>query len=534
MKNGLLLAAIILLGGALRIAGIHWGLPDATHPTFSYHPDEALHVDWAEALARGDLIPKQFIYGGTLTSTILNADRHFGAALHPLLGGANPLADTIIAGRYFIVLLSLLTILLVYETGKTLWDAPSGLLAALIVALTPVHVFMAQDVRPDESATFVVTLIVYLSALIFRADARRDRRFVVYAGLALGAAVALRFPLATFGLAPVAAWLLRDPPSNVRAAVLQLVGQRSWVLAGAMLLGYCVASPHTLIYFSDAINGIGLAWAYEVGVFPDAAERGPGIWQYGWTQLREAFGIPLHLFALAAIVHALVRRSREQILLLAAFVPYFVLTTFASWVVVRYTVPMVPPLALLITAAAIPMLRASSAWRAAALAALTGSLTWTLLSDVAFARIEKERNVREEAADWIADHAPPKSGVATTWQYPTDVYLNPVIRGDVHVYAVMADRTAALAFSSGDVDYLVVNESVYKNMERLGDRHPSEAIREFHHALDSAPYHLVAEFQKPVRFAGLDFSSTFTSQDYAIVNPGIRVYQRDAANAQVK
>jgi hypothetical protein len=305
-------------------------------------------------------------------------------------------------------------------------------------------------------------------------------------------------------------------------------------LLAAMVLAYCVSSPHTLIYFGEVVEGLLRTWSYETGVFPDAAERGPGLYQYGWTQLREGMGIPLHLMSLAAVAYALVRRSREQLLLLAALLPYFVLTTFASWVVVRYTVPMVPMLALLIAAGVVAAMRTSQPMRLASAALLIGALSWTLLSDLAFLRIQAGRNVREEAADWIIEHAPAKSGIATVWQYNTDVYSNPVIRGDFRVFAIITDDNAERALSSGVVDFLVVNETVYKNMDRLGDRHPYEGIRAYRKAFEAAPYRLVAEFQKPVTFAGLDFSGTFTSQDYGLINPGIRIYQRDSAGSHVK
>ncbi|HYA28849.1 MAG TPA: hypothetical protein VEI95_08535, partial [Acidobacteriota bacterium] len=57
-----LLTAVVALGLALRLYGIRWGLPDASHPVYSYHPDESLQLFAAERLANGTVFPKHFIY----------------------------------------------------------------------------------------------------------------------------------------------------------------------------------------------------------------------------------------------------------------------------------------------------------------------------------------------------------------------------------------------------------------------------------------------------------------------------------------
>ena len=77
--------------------------------------------------------------------------------------------------------------------------------------------------------------------------------------------------------------------------------------------------------------------------------------------------------------------------------------------------------------------------------------------------------------------------------------------------------------------YLILNESVYRNMDRLGVRHPQPRIRSLHEAMAGGPYRLMAELRGDVKFLGIDFSGMFTSQDYMIINPGIRIYRREPA-----
>ena len=71
-SESIILLAVVALGLGLRLYGIRWGLPDAAHPGYSYHPDETLNLVWARWLVEGNIIPKQFIYGGTFYYTIVN------------------------------------------------------------------------------------------------------------------------------------------------------------------------------------------------------------------------------------------------------------------------------------------------------------------------------------------------------------------------------------------------------------------------------------------------------------------------------
>lgn len=211
-----LLVLVLALGLGLRLYGIRWGLPDASHPLHSYHPDEALHLFAAEWLANGTILPKHFMYGGTFYFAILNAFSHAAEMLQDVLGGDNLLADTILLGRYVLVGIALVTIVLVYRIGHLLFGRASGLLAALFLAIAPAHVAWAQRLRPDEIAAFLTVVILYLSVKILHSKPD-NLRYCAYVGLVLGAAISLRFPSGVFASVPLAALLLAgNETSTVR------------------------------------------------------------------------------------------------------------------------------------------------------------------------------------------------------------------------------------------------------------------------------------------------------------------------------
>jgi 4-amino-4-deoxy-L-arabinose transferase-like glycosyltransferase len=524
----LALVAVLLLAAVLRLYGIDWGLPSAQHPDYSYHPDEMPTMIWARWLAAGHIITKHFIWGGTLYFSILNGYWYCGTFFGSVLQGSNALADAILFGRYFLVGISLLTMFLLYQTGRLLFDRRVGLLAAFLLAISPAHILWAQQVRPDQIAALLSVLITYLAALILRSDGTRDRKLFLFAGLALGLTIALRFPLGIFGLVPVAAYVWRDGSVGIRAVLTKLVDRNIWIMVAAMSGIFVAASPHSLLYFDVLLAGLRLTWHYETIVFPDAMDMGPGIYQYGWLMLRQALGLPMYGLVLAAMVLALYQRTSAQRLVLVAVIPYFILTTFASWVVVRYTLPIVPLLLLLAAAGVVFLQRSLWRWRHAVTVVLSTAVVWTLMGDLAFLRVEAHTNVRELASEWIRTRIPPGASIVTVESYRGDVFFNPVIPdGYRHYILELVPGSSPQELADRDYDYLVLSEAVYKNMERLGDRHPSAETVALQRTLQGAGYRLLQEIKQPITFLGVDFQTSYTALDFTVINPGIRIYRHE-------
>jgi|GEM_PF-1476068 len=530
----IVVAGILGLALGLRLYGIRWGLPDAGHPLFSYHPDEVPHLTAARVLVEGVMIPKHFQYGGTFYYTILNAIFFFAGLLGDSLGQVNRIAATLLLGRYFLVGIAVLTILLVYEVGSQLFSRPTGAVAAMLLAVMPAHIASAQHLRPDEISAFLALLVVYTAVRVFRADQPLGVRPLVYAGFVVGVASALRLPLAVFGIAPLVAYLLRDGWSDPRRIWSTATWRVCLILALCAAGGYALTSPHSLVNPRMFLAGLHVTWRYETNPFPDAVEMGPGLYQYGWTMLRQALGTPLYVLAFAGIVVAVWRRTREQQLLLAGTIPYFVIATFASWVVVRYLLPLLPLLALLSAKVITDAFEyaGTQRWVVSVLAA--SALAWTMMGDIAFLQLEYRRNNQDVAKDWIAAEIPLGATIGTFRQYREDVYFNPVIpHGFKHiVLPLVPDAEPAEWLERERPQYLVLHEFIYKNMERLGERHPQRHVYALLNALQTGKYELVKEFKQPVAILGVDFSANFSAHDYTVVNPGIRIYRLRQEAAQ--
>jgi len=523
------LGSILVLTLLLRLYGIDWGLPTSLHPYYSYHPDEAPLLIWSQWLSQGQLVTKQFIYGGTFYFLILRACMYFGDMFREFIGGFNALANGILVARYLQVFLALLTMLLVYECGRLFYDRKTGLVAALVLALAPAHIVATQTVRPDAISTFLVSLIVLMAAKLLRAESSGFGKLLVYSGITIGAAAAFRLPLIGFGLLPAVAYVIALRRENSGTFWRSMLDWNALWFAVAIVLTYVVLSPHTLMYPDAFIMGLKVTASYETSVFPDAVGRGPIFFQYGWRLLHEALGYPAYFLALGGVIFALVRRGAGDMMVLAGVGMYFVMLSSVTWTVVRYTLPMLPLLALLGGVAAIQFLeRARHGYLRGIIHVILGlSLAWTLAADLAFLHVTASKNVREQAADWIAQNIPQGKSTLVIKSYDEDDFFNPVIPTNYRNWAVLltTGSDSHRLFEENKFDVVILHELFYADMERLGSRHPRKEVREFFGALTDARFKLVKQIKVPVKFLGIDFSESFEAIDYSVVNPGIRIYR---------
>lgn len=516
-------------GLVLRLYGVRWGLPDAVHPEYSYHPDEMLHLVAARWLADGRIVDRHFMFGGTLYFSILNSYIFFGDQLAGLLGGFNSLANSILFGRYFLVGIATITIVLVYESGSQLYNKKVGLLAAFFLAIVPAHIVWAQRVRPDEIAAFMAVVILFSSVKILSGQHTKTLWYLVCTGLAIGVATSLRFPMGVFIITPLTAYVMRQNQKGMLQRILSLFDRNVALMFICAAIAFLITSPHVIMHPEALSAGIKVQWRYQSGLFLDAVGRGPGIYQYGWLMLHQALGYAIYFLAATGIILALFRRTGADVVFLATVVPYFVLMTFTAWVVVRYTLPLLPLFALMAAQFVVYLADTFPRYKVSISALVLLVVMWTLLSDIAYLRIEAGRDVRDIVSGWIRENVAPGSSFVTVKTYREDHYFNPVIPETLEhtVFYLVQGNDSQSLFRNHKFDYLVLNEYIYKSMERLGSKHPLEHYRQFHEALANSGYRPIKELKNPVNILGVDFSHSFASHDYTIVNPGIRIYRRE-------
>ncbi|MCJ7752807.1 MAG: hypothetical protein MUQ65_17255, partial [Armatimonadetes bacterium] len=107
-------ALVFILGVALtlRLAGIHWGLPNQQH-YFSYHPDEIFLLLPSFGFAQGDLNPHFFNYGTLYLYLVGLPAVALGLVPDPASFPAG-LRSLYLEGRIITALLGVATVLLLY------------------------------------------------------------------------------------------------------------------------------------------------------------------------------------------------------------------------------------------------------------------------------------------------------------------------------------------------------------------------------------------------------------------------------------
>jgi hypothetical protein len=231
----LALLGIVLLALGLRFYGLDAGL---RHPP---HEDERVFVENAHRMVAERTLDHGFYEYPGLTFFAL-------APVLALVGETPPAAASYYAARALIAVVGALTCLLAYGLGKDLAGAAAGLLAALVLAVSPVAIETAHLFRPD-----VLLQAASFAALLAFRRLGEDLGPDVLTGLALGAAGAIKFS-AVFLLPSYLAARLLAPGPRLASMV------RSGLVALAVLV---VFTPVVLSRFSEFAGGAGVQFAYH-------------------------------------------------------------------------------------------------------------------------------------------------------------------------------------------------------------------------------------------------------------------------------
>ena len=345
------LLCILALALALRLWGITWGLPSATH-YFSYHPDESVMLETSSVTMNvfaGHLLPHFYNYGSLQLYFVC-----FANTLAALFGAVDIVpknfdawypqwAKMYLIGRLLTVGMGVGTVWATYAVGATLWGRRAGLCAALILAITPLHAQHSHFLTVDVPATFWVMLSLLWSAKL-AVNHPRPLRSALLAGLFAGLAAATKYNMALVLLPALAASFLNSSPSRFG---------RVGACAGVGLLAFFAGCPGSLLEAGSlSQNGTFLHDVHFEAVHvqnvndPTFRNTGIGFLYHITHNLDAGLGLPLLVLALASIGYALYRSERGDGLLAAFALPYYILISLAAVRYARYVIPLLPILAL--------------------------------------------------------------------------------------------------------------------------------------------------------------------------------------------
>ncbi|HNW60244.1 MAG TPA: glycosyltransferase family 39 protein [bacterium] len=190
----LILGLIIGLGAVLRLIGIRFGLPMA------YHNDEWVLVLATRQFFSGDFNPHNFLYPSLLMYIMYAFERLYFL----FAAGQDNLSTLYTLCRVNVLLFGLVSLWLVYRLGKRLHDMRTGLLAALLLCITPLHVMHSHFATTDVPLTLFVLLTLW--ATLRMAETRTAADYIL-AGIAFGLTVSIKIPGAVLFVAILAGHL---------------------------------------------------------------------------------------------------------------------------------------------------------------------------------------------------------------------------------------------------------------------------------------------------------------------------------------
>lgn len=381
-ERGLLLL-ILFAAFLLRLREIGLYLPRV------YHPDEPFLAYVASRLSLSHLNPQFFHYPSGLLYLL--------RLLWSCLGIENDdLSGQILSGRVFVVLLGVLTVYGVWLLGRRV-SVTAGLIAAAVLALSPLHVSQSRMMTVDVPLGCAVIFSLYFAG---RLAQRGGWRELVLAAVLAGAAAGTKYNGA-LALAGIAVALLFQPKRKL-AAMLPAAG----AIAAAT---YLLLSPYTLLDFNSYWQGLVFDRAHMSSGHGAFGTSPSWLW-YLHTGLLDTFLWPGVALALLGTVR--IAAGRLRVLLPAMVFALVFFAAIASWQTrfIRYFDPLLPIIALLI-GVGLAWIREWRLWRrpqyGTAFSALLVSL---LLGGYACATLgapaqNRTLNPRWQAEQWLLANA---------------------------------------------------------------------------------------------------------------------------------
>ncbi len=458
------LALALLLAALLRFWGLGQGIP------FNPGVDEPEVMDRALRMMKsGDFNPHFFDYP-SLYMYVQTAVAVLRFMIGAMQGRWSALAQAQTADFYLwargvTAIIGTGTVWLVYRAG-TRWGPRTALLAAVMLAVMPLHVRESHYALTDVPMTFFVVLTLLLS---LRAHERATAWSFVAAGAAAGLAGATKYNGLIAFLIPLLAC------ATTRAAQPSRLQAILWTTAG-LLAAFLMAAPYTLIDLPHFLN----QFARLISEY-----RTPGLQKPMWVtylkHLRAALGWPGSVLVTAGLIlgagRVLAGPDRVKWLLVIAFpLVYFWFISNQTIVFGRYLLPLVPFLSLIAADTVVwivTQLRAIRMPRPVRAAAILGMVIVVIVppgyTAISFGIEQTKVSTSALAYDWVRREIPPGT---TIWlEGSVAIKLPPEYRATYLKQLRQADLERV---SLTAVQYLVASSQSYGEYLDAPKTYPQE------------------------------------------------------------
>jgi hypothetical protein len=490
-REALVLAAILVAAGALRLFGLNWDDGQWLHPDERQIYFVVGGLGWphslTEALSPDSPLNPSFFSYGSLPIYLLKLVTTLLASLWPALRAESNLH---LVGRPLAVLFDLGTVYLTYRLARVLFPSPSSrrglrgdaLLAAAFVGLAVLHVQLAHFYTVDPMLTFFVMLTINLGTDVAQGGGWRRQMAL---GIALGLTLASKVSAVPLILVVLVALDVQRRIHKIGWSTVVLRAIR--ILAVAVLV-FFLAQPYALLDWRTFVDDTTREAQIARGMLATPytlqyASTTPFLYSM-WQTALWGLGLPLGLVAWAGLAVVLIRWLRRapkaESLLLAWVGPYFVVTGLLYTRYLRYMLPLTPILCIL----GIRLLL-SLKQRRLRIAGTWGLAGVTLIYSLAFVSIYATPHSWVTASEWIYREVSAGSVLAVEhWDMGLPLPLEMDGRSrrqgeyDMRFLALYdepddAAKWESLAADLASSDYLIIaSRRLYGSIPRVPDRYP--------------------------------------------------------------
>lgn len=422
----LLLIGVLLLAAILRLYQLDFGRP------FLYHPDEIKLVTQAGRLLETRFMDKDAYFGirvyppfytymlaGAMGVYILGGlvTGHFESLSSVTQAYQTDPFQFFMVSRLLVVLMGVATVYLLYLLAKRLYSNKIALIAALLLAVSFLHVRNSHFGTVDVPSTFLGIWTIYLAVLIQQTG---RLNYYMLSGILLSLAVATKFSMGLLVLPIVFAHFSRSP---VREWLKALVDKKIWLTAVVSFVTFLIACPIIWLDFQETWGGIlGTSRFEKVGKIGSGGgflsywtgDQSDGFGAFYPNSIPATFGIVLTILMIVGIVLLIVRFRKGDWLLISFLIPTYYLFEHMSIKAMRHLLPLAP---LFVLAAAIALF-----WLADRLdfrgfrpvlisLVLVFVCVWNGLVSINYMNDLSSIDPRTEASAWIAESIPENSTV---------------------------------------------------------------------------------------------------------------------------
>lgn len=443
-----------------------------------------------------------------------------------------------ITGRSLNVAFAVLSVFLVFSIGRRLYGDSAGLVAATIIAITPVHILETAIIKYNSFGVLITLVGISLGITISRSN-----RVAPYFWAGVTLAVALS---TTHIQGFIILWFMwvghwskyRHAPFGMR--IKKLFSRKVFLVYGIGVLSY-LAINHWIVFnprhwWADFGNCFDVNQHDEVYNNDYICSGLPGLRFLLLAVQPYAFGIPVSILLPFAVGYGIRRRTLGDWLI----IPVIALTYYSAFKLdLKYTRTLVHPSTLIALVVGrlcwqfYKIARKKGVLKLATLTLVVAGVGVTLAQIAGFVMLFYQRNSRLEASDWLAEHVPKQTRVMTLYEFWE---FHPPILGEGYFtpgetyYSIdlMYDRDYDQLVQS-DSEYLVTSDlelyGLYGKYVEYPDRYPrqSEFIRRL---LSNQHFELIYDQDDHLAWFPTVFNNPLMPLDLGMINPRILIFRR--------